>query len=83
MLKKADQASLKSNVEELDIDKLKNVPSGSSNLKIKLNKLGVDKLVPVPVDLSKVSDVVKMLLKRLIVVNWLKTLMALRQITKL
>ena len=83
MLKKADQASLKSNVEELDIDKLKNVPSGSSNLKIKLDKLGVDKLVPVPVDLSKVSDVVKMLLKRLIVVNWLKTLMALRQITKL
>ena len=83
MLKKADQASLKSNVEELDIDKLKNVPSGSSNLKIKLDKLGVDKLVPVPVDLSKVSDVVKMLLKRLIVVNWLKTLMVLRQITKL
>ena len=83
MLKKADQASLKSNVEELDRDKLKNVPSGSSNLKIKLDKLGVDKLVPVPVDLSKVSDVVKMLLKRLIVVNWLKTLMALRQITKL
>ena len=30
-----------------------------SNLKIKVDKLDVDKLVPVPVDLSKLSDVVK------------------------
>ena len=31
--KKVDLASLKSNVGKLDIDKLKNVPSGLSNLK--------------------------------------------------
>ena len=30
-----------------------------SNLKIKVDKLDLDKLVPVPVDLSKLSDVVK------------------------
>ena len=30
-----------------------------SNLKSKVDKLDVDKLVPVPVDLSKLSDVVK------------------------
>ena len=30
-----------------------------SNLKTKINKLDVDKLVPVPVDLSKLSDIVK------------------------
>ena len=38
---------------------MKNVPTNSSNLKSKVDKLDVDKLVPVPVDLSKLSDVVK------------------------
>ena len=38
---------------------MKNVPSNLSNLKSKVHKLDVDKLVPVPVDLSKISDVVK------------------------
>ena len=56
---KIDLAILKSNVDKLDIDKLKNVPSGLRNLKSKVHKLDVDKLVPVPVDLSKLSDVVK------------------------
>ena len=51
--------SLKSNIDELDIDKLKNVPTNLSNLKSKIDKLDVDKLVPVSVDLSKLSDVVK------------------------
>ena len=37
----------------------KNVPSNLSNLKSKLDKLDVHKLVPIPVDLSKLSDVVK------------------------
>ena len=50
----------------LDIDKLENLAHNLINLKSKVNKLGVGKLVPVPVDLSKLSDVVKMmLLKRL------------------
>ena len=44
---------------KLYIDKLKNVPSGLSNLKSKADKLDVDKLVPVPVDLSKLTDAVK------------------------
>ena len=57
--KKIDWASLKSNVDKLDIDKLKNVSTNLSDLEIKLDKLDVDKLVPVPVDLSKLSDVVK------------------------
>ena len=62
MAKKVDLASLKSNVDKLDIDQLKNVPTNLSNLKSKIDKLDVDKLVPVPVDLSKLSDVVKMML---------------------
>ena len=57
--KKVDLASLKSNVDKLDIDKLKNVPTNLNNLKSKVDKLDVDKLVPVPVDLSKLSNVVK------------------------
>ena len=39
-----------------------------ANLKTEVDKLDIDKLVSVPVDLSKLSDVVKMmLLKRLII----------------
>ena len=57
--KKTDLANLKSDVDKLNIDKLKNVPKGLSNLKSKADKLDVDKLVAVPVDLSKLSDVVK------------------------
>ena len=59
LLKKADLASLKSDIDELDIDELKHLPSGLSNFKSKLDKLDVDKLEPVPVDLSKLSDLVK------------------------
>ena len=57
--KESDLSNLKSHVDKLDIDKLKNVATNLSNLKNKLHKLGADKLVPVPVDLSKLSDVVK------------------------
>ena len=41
---------------------MKNVPTNLSNLKSKVDKLDVDKLVSVPVDLSKLSNVVKMML---------------------
>ena len=51
-----DLANLKSNVDKLDTDKLKNVPSNLSNWKYKIDKLDVDKLVP---DLSKLNVVVK------------------------
>ena len=56
---KADLANLKCNVDKLDIDKLKNVPTNLNNWKSKVDKLDVDNLVPVPVDLNKLSDVVK------------------------
>ena len=57
--KKVDLANLKSNIDKLDIDSLKNVPTNLSNLKNNEDKLDNNKLVPVPVDLSKLSDVVK------------------------
>ena len=50
MLKKTDLGNLNSDVDKLDIDKLKNVLTNLSYLKSKVNKLDVDKLVPVPVD---------------------------------
>ena len=57
--KRTDLANLKYNVDKLDIDKVKNVPTNFSNLKSKVDKLDVNKLVPLPIDLSKLSDVVK------------------------
>ena len=41
----------------------KNVPTNLNNLESKVDKLNVDKLVPVPVDLSKLSDAVKNVIK--------------------
>ena len=38
---------------------MKNVPSGLSSSKSKADKLDADKLIPAPVDLSKLSDVIK------------------------
>ena len=56
--KKADLASLKSDVHELDTDKFKNVPFNLNSLKNKVDKLDVDKLKPVPTDFKKLSDVI-------------------------
>ena len=56
--KKVYLASLKSNVDNLDIDKLKNVPTNFSNLKSKLDKLNIGILETTRVDLSKLGDVV-------------------------
>ena len=57
--KKTDLANLESDLDELDIDKLKNVATNLNNLKSKVDKLDVDKLVLAPVDLSKLNVVVK------------------------
>ena len=57
--KKIDLANLKSDDNELDINTVRNKTRGLSNLKSKVDKLDFDKLIPVPVDLSKLSDVVK------------------------
>ena len=68
---KYDLARLKAEVDKVDVDKLKNVPTNLSNLKSKVDKLDIDELVTVSVDLSKLSNIVKMmLLKRLTI--WLK-----------
>ena len=57
--KKTDLTNLKSVIDKLDSNKLKNVQSNLINLKSKVDKLDVDKLVPVLVDLSKLSDILK------------------------
>ena len=57
--KKVDLANLNSDVDKLDINKLKKVPCNLNNLKTKVDKLDVDKLGSTAVDLSKLSDAVK------------------------
>ena len=56
---KFDLVSLKAEVDKLDTDKLKSVPTNLSNLKSKVDKLDIVKLETTPVDLSKLSNVVK------------------------
>ena len=56
---KINLASLKTEVDELDIDKLKTLPNNLSILKTKVDKLDTDKLVTIPVDLSKLTNVIK------------------------
>ena len=43
------------------------------SLKTEFDKLDIDKLTPVPVDLSKLNDVVKNdVVKKLFMINWLQ-----------
>ena len=58
-LLKTDLVNLKSNVDKLDINKLKVLSSNLSKLKIERDKLDVNKLVPINVDLSKLSNFVR------------------------
>ena len=60
--KNVDLVNLKSEVDKLDNDKLENVATTSMNLKNEEDKLDVDKLVLAPVDLSKITDVIKIIL---------------------
>ena len=55
---KTNLSSLKTEVDKLDIDKLKSLLNDLSSLKTKVDKLDIDKLVPFPVDLSKLTNVV-------------------------
>ena len=57
--RKIDLVNIKSDVDKLDVDNLKNVPTNLTNLKSKVGKLDVGKLVPALADLSKLSNVVK------------------------
>ena len=56
---KSNLANLKTEVDKLNISKLKRLTNNFSNLKIKIDKLDIDELVPVPADSSKLSNVVK------------------------
>ena len=60
--KNGDLASLKSEVDKLDIDKLEKLPTVLNSLKNKVDKLDVNKQIPVPVDVNKVNYLVKMIL---------------------
>ena len=53
--KKVDLTSLKSNVDKLDVDKLKHVASALSCLKSKADKLDIRKVETTPVDLSRLN----------------------------
>ena len=59
LLKKTDLANLKSDLDKLDIDELKNILSNLNNLKSKVDKLDIGKLETTAVDLSKLSNIVK------------------------
>ena len=53
LIHQIDLTDLKSDLDKLDIDKFKNVPSNLSNLKSKVYKLDGDKIVPVTANLTK------------------------------
>ena len=57
--KRKDLANVKSDIDKSVADKLKNVLTNLRNFKTKIDELDVDKLVPIPVGLSKLSEVVK------------------------
>ena len=57
--KKTDLASLKCDVDKLDIDKLKNVPSNLSKLKSREGKLDLGKCETTAIHLSKLGNVTK------------------------
>ena len=71
-IKKVDLASIKSETDKLDIDKLKNVPSNLNNLKSKVDKLDFGKLETAVVDLSKLSDVIKLMLLKNVYIAMIK-----------
>ena len=58
------------NVIHVDISSFA-LKSNLASLKTEVDKLDIDKFLPVPVDLSKLSDIIKMmLLKKLNMINY-------------
>ena len=55
---KKDFIALKAEVDELDINKLNNVPTSLNNLKTKIDDLDVDKLKKISVNFKNLNDVV-------------------------
>ena len=75
--------SLKLEVHKLDIDKLKNVPSGLNSFKSKAHKLYFSKLETKPVDLKNLSDVIEKEVVKITEydeLNWLKKLNGIQTI---
>ena len=65
----ATKADIK-NISHVDTSRFA-LKTNLASLKTEVDKLDIDKLVPVPVDLSKLSDVVKMmLLKKMCMINY-------------
>ena len=60
---------MKAEVERLDINEFVSVSTGFKKLKTKVYDLNVDKLKTVSVDLKKLSDIVKKLLKIQFITN--------------
>ena len=61
-------------VTHLDDTSIFALKTNLASLKTEADKLDIDKLASVPADLSKLSDVVKiMLLKKLCMINWLQS----------
>ena len=76
--KKVDLARLKSDVDKLDTNKLKNVPINLSNLKHKVDKLDIEKLETTPTDLGKLCKMINWFKKLIILILLLK--MSLKKI---
>ena len=53
------KTNLKSDVNKLDFDKLKNIPCGLSSCLNKGEKLDIGKLETAPIEMSKLTNVVK------------------------
>ena len=53
------KVDLSSYATKTDIKNISHVDTSSFALKTEVDKLDIDKLVPIPVDLGKLSDVVK------------------------
>ena len=75
---KVDLSNYATNTDIKNISHIHNssfaLKSNLASLKTEVDKLDINKLVPVPVDLSKLNDVVKMkLLKKLYMINQLLT----------
>ena len=54
------------------------MPRNLSNLKSKVDIFDVDNLVPVPVDLSKLSDVVKIILLKMMCIMLRSTILKIK-----
>ena len=80
--KKADLADLESDIDKLDIKKLKTLQNDLKNLKSKVERLDIGELETTIVDLGLLTDLVKnKFVKKLNMTNQLKKLTLIRLLT--